>query len=453
MNKANSSHQLQEYVLAIFKKISVPKTYWVSYSGGVDSHLLLHLLASVKKQLSAPLKAVYVDHGLQSASKDWVNDCAAICETLSVPLSIITLNLDKNSKQSTEALAREARYTSISKLIGDDAMLLTGHHGDDQLETMLIQLFRGTGVAGLASMSLIRDLNKGLSNAQLVRPLLGIPQQQILDAANELKLTWVEDKTNQDRAFDRNLLRHEVIPIIKKRWPGILKTTERVANNMAEASELLNDLAQIDLKKHLCNTPYQLDITELKKLSKARQGNLIRLWIKSLDLIPPDHIHLQRILNEVIDARQDAKPEVDWSNTQIRRFSNHLYAMPALENPKNELMRWKGSELHLPPQLGMLKIKEGSYGIDKEQWQAAEVTVGFRVEGIVCTPAGRKGSRSFKSLCQDYGIPPWLRDKVPLIYLDGELTAVGDYFICEGFAARYNNEGIGVFWKRNEFLY
>lgn len=454
MTKASDSIQVAESCDRLITKVEqqlcrlpTPGCYWLAYSGGVDSQVLLHILG--QSNMTAKLRAIHVDHGLHPDADSWSRHCQASCEQLTIPISILKLDLDQNSKQSLEAQAREGRYTAMANLLGTNDMLLTAHHGDDQLETLLLQLLRGGGVRGLAAMPLTRQLAK----ANLIRPLLDVSRQEILQYADAAGLQWVEDSSNQDVSFDRNLLRHEVIPVVKKRWTSVLKTTARVTNNMADAMQLMDELAELDWQQNHTDNAFRLHIPDLQKLSPARQRNLVRHWLRANALTVPDSVHLQRIFDEVIQARQDASPEVIWQGTEVRRYDDSLYCMPLLASPEPGWSHdWSSVSLVLPAALGQLHIVDASAGIDKDIWDAAKVTVTFRFNGLSCTPAGRQGSRSFKRLCQDYGIPPWLRDRVPLIMLDGELAAVGDYLVCDKFVAKDRQAAVKINWQRPLFL-
>ena len=219
------------------------KTWCLAYSGGVDSQVLLHLLSALNKTHGLNIRAVYIDHGLQQASKQWQQHCAKSCESLSIPFQSIYVNAHAKG-ESPEAAARHARYGALAELISDDSCLLTAQHQDDQAETFLLQLFRGAGAAGLSAMPVYTKFSKGFH----LRPLLGISQKQILDYAEHHQLSWVEDPSNQDHQYDRNYLRHSLMPLLKQRWPAIDKTLSVAAQQQAENASLINQLAQHDRK-------------------------------------------------------------------------------------------------------------------------------------------------------------------------------------------------------------
>ena len=429
-------------LLSTLRTLPVPKAYRLALSGGLDSVVLLHALHDIAGELEAPLEVVHVNHGLHGDALEWENFCEELCASLDVPLTSLQLQLGPVSGFSLEALAREARYSIMAEEMAEGEMLLTAHHGDDQVETFLLQLFRGAGVKGLASMPVLREWNAGW----LVRPLLAFSRAELEDWARARRLSWREDPSNRETDIRRNYLRHEVIPQLKEQWPGLVATTTRSAGHCAEAARLLRQVAEDDLERLLDSArPWQLPLEGLAALSGERRKNLLRHWIDRHGLpVPPQKV-LARILWEVMPAREDALPQVDWEGGQLRRYRGRLYLMPSLPPVPDAtlILRWDGREpLALPAGLGRLCARESA------SWLQGGVTVMFRQEGMRCRPAGREGKRSFKRLCQDLHIPPWLRSRLPLLARDGRLLAVGDYCLC----APQSGE-MPLTWERSEWLY
>jgi len=420
-----------------------PSRYRVALSGGLDSTVLLHALAGLRDRLGIPVAAIHADHGLQAASAEWAGHCATLCETLDIPYDSIQLQLSPQRGESTEALARQARYAAFAASMVEGELLLSAQHQDDQAETLLLQLLRGAGVAGLAAMPALADLGPG----RLGRPLLAVSRAALEDYARQHDLHWIEDPSNQSLDFDRNYLRHEIMPRLKARWPAAAATLSRSAGHCADADRTLRAFAAEDLS--LCRlTPCRLLSQPLLQLPVERQANLLRAWIADAGLpVPPSH-KLGRVLDELIPARADAAPLVAWSGAELRRYRDELWLMPPLEPiAANWQQAWSGdAPLVLPADLGGLAVMPGPGGIAPDRWQAGEVRVAFRREGLSCTPAGRQGSRSLKKLFQDLDVPPWLRERVPLLFIDGELAAVGDYVVCAPFAAQ--GLGIQLHWQR-----
>jgi len=396
----------------------LPKIHniWIAYSGGVDSHVLLHLLA----QQQSALHAVHIHHGLQGQADDWAQHCAQVCQQLQVEFHLIHVNIDTDSGQSIEALARDARYQAIQNLMSENDIVLTAQHADDQAETLLLQLFRGAGVAGLAAMPHLIPFGQGW----LGRPFLECTRQHIVDYAQTRQLQWVEDDSNCDTRFDRNFLRHNIMPVLSQRWTHINQTLGRAAQNQAEANTLLQELAEQDLQ--ICRQTQGLNISTLQKFSVTRQRNVIRYWLKSKQFIMPSRLHLQQILTECIQAKPDAQPLIKWSNVEIRRYQNILFAMFALPaQPIEQVLDWDlQTDLDLP--LGQLQV------IISEQQNhpiQGSVQVRFRQGGEKLYLRGH--ARSVKKLLQQSCIAPWLRPFIPLIYIDDQLIAIPELGIDE----------------------
>jgi tRNA(Ile)-lysidine synthase len=428
-------------LLQILQGFPVPETYCVALSGGLDSVTLLHALHEIASDLDAPLEAVHVNHGLHGDALEWENFCEALCVSLDIPLISLQLELRPLRGLSLEALAREARYSIIAEQLAEGEMLLTAHHGDDQAETLLLQLLRGAGVPGLASMPLLREWKSGW----LARPLLNFSRDELEAWAGEHGLRWREDPSNLETDIRRNYLRHEVIPLLREQWPGLVTTLGRSARHCAEAGRILREAAEEDLMLILdLARPWQLPLQGLAVLSPERQKNLLRYWIGSRDLPLPAEKVLARVQCELMPAREDAVPQVDWEGGQLRRYRGQLYLMPPLPTAPDtdQVLEWDGRDrLQLPRGLGSLVPREPA------SWLQEGVLVRFRQEGMKCQPAGRDGERSFKRLCQDLHIPPWLRSRVPLLVRDGRLLAVADYCCCAPLSAENP-----VLWERAGWL-
>lgn len=429
-------------LLDTLQALPVPEQYWVAFSGGMDSVVLLHALSQVRSQLQAPLVAVHINHGLQAKALEWEKFCREICVRLDIPLTSLQLNLRPATGESLEAQARDARYAAIAARMKAGEMLLTAHHGDDQVETFLLQLLRGAGASGLASMPLVRQWQPGW----LARPLLEYSREELRDWAGQEHLQWQDDPSNERLNIRRNYLRHKVIPLLKDQWPGLISTSGRSARHCAEAAHLMREVGTADLS--LVGDegkPWQMLIEGLEVLSPQRQKNLLRYWIRHQGLPVPGHQILERMLSEVMTARQAGSPLLNWKSGEMRRYRGRLYLMPTLPAaPADDLrLHWDGTKpLELPEGLGCLKMS------NKVQWLADGVNVVFRSEGLKCRPGKSNTNRSFKRLCQDMSIPPWLRSRLPLVYRGDELLAVADYCMCQ---PEYGKNPF--VWERHEWLY
>nr|MDQ2696310.1 tRNA lysidine(34) synthetase TilS [Pseudomonadota bacterium] len=279
----------------------------VGYSGGVDSHVLLHILATHREALGGRrLAAVHVNHGLAAQAAVWEAHCAAVCRELGVALEVVRVDARPRPGESPEAAARRARYAAFAGLLRADTALLTAQHLDDQAETLLLQLLRGAGPRGLAAMPAAAPLGKG----RLLRPFLEIRRDAITAYAQDHGLTWVEDASNADTRLDRNYLRHQVMSVLRRRWPAAAQTLGRSARLCADAAALLDDLADADLARAAGGRPDKLQLEALQNLDPPRRRNALRRWFDVLDLPPPAAVHLRHILDDVIAAPRDRQGRV-----------------------------------------------------------------------------------------------------------------------------------------------
>jgi tRNA(Ile)-lysidine synthase len=418
--------------------------YCVAYSGGVDSHVLLHILASHRETLSAPLSAIHIDHQIQSQSGDWALHCKAVCEELQMPFSVLHVNGRARPGESPEAAARTARYRALAEWLPAGAALLTAQHQDDQAETLLLQLFRGAGPRGLAAMPGVTPLGQG----HLLRPFLDYRQADILDYARAHGLRWVEDPTNTDTRYDRNLLRQRLLPQLREHWPGLTQVLARAASLQADQAELAAVLAAQDLTTCLDAEQMNcLSATRLRSLSAARQRNVLRHWIETSGFKLPSLDVLKRVEREVLPAREDATPLVHWTGTELRRYRQTLYVMAPLETADVSIrLPWDGMQaLNIADgTLSSKQVTGTGLRIDKN----AKLEIGFRQGGEVVQPAGRAGHHTLKKLFQEWSIPDWERSRIPLVYQDNEIIAVAGQCICEGHAVAENEPGRQLIWSR-----
>ena len=406
----------------------------VAYSGGMDSHVLLHLLCSLRDsgEFNGEVRAVHVHHGMNADADNWASHCEKTCKALSVSLKTISVSVEQSGKGIEDA-AREARFEAFEQSLEEGEYLLTAHHLDDQMETMLFRLMRGTGLRGLAGIRQQRPIGKG----KLIRPLVGISREDLKTYADQAQLKWVEDVSNTDTALDRNFLRQVVLPQLEERWPGYRKNWLRLAHLAEESQQLQLELGLQDLTT-VQEKAYRISIPALLNYSPIRQRNILRSWFlhhESVNAIPaPDYYVGEKILSELIPAADDAMPVVSWkkgeTKAEVRRFADRIYLrVVAPEVDKTDSLTWKPTlDLELPCHMGTLALKETEN--EGFAFPAGILEINFRKGGEKAKPSGRK-TRSLKKTLQDYHVPPWLRDKVPLIYQAGELMAVGDLFICE----------------------
>ena len=388
----------------------------------MDSHVLLHLLAELNAANKiAPVRAIYIDHGLQTIAATWGQHCEKITQELSIPYHCIALNLSANKGESIEALARQARYQAFSEQIQTNEILLTAHHQNDQAETVLLQLLRGSGVDGLAAMPMIKTFQQG----QLLRPLLVYSRPELEAYAKQQQLHYIDDPSNTNTDFDRNLLRQDILPLLQKRWKGVIGNLSRVASLQAETKTLLAEYTQIDLQQVQGNNSTTLKISALCLFSSIKQKAIIRLWLQQLQIRMPSAIKLQHILSDVLHAKQDAMPCVHWDKVELRRYQDHIYVMPRLQ-PHNtqQIIAWQDTD-------NDLWIDSLQYALSstllKQQLQyrpVGEITVRFRQGGERILLQGHKSHTSLKKIFYNARYPYWERDRIPLIYLNNTLIMV-----------------------------
>ena len=419
---AFNAEQLRPYLPAAKSTSTV---WWIGFSGGLDSTVLLHAL--VQLGLPVQLRALHINHQISPHADHWQEQCADVCAHLSIPFHAEKVSVE-NSGKGIEDAARSARYAVFEKYLTAEDLLFTAHHANDQAETLLLRLMRGTGPRGLAAMAAQRVLGESV----LVRPLLHFSRAELEAYAQRYQLTWVNDESNSDDDYDRNFLRNQVMPLLHERWPEFKRKWQQTAELCAQQELLLEDVAQEDLQRvsPLAERVGQsIDLRVLLSLSAVRRQNLLRFWLRSLNYATPEQLHWQQIEQQLFCGREDAQARVAWANVALQRYRHRLYVLPALL-PTMEL-RYVASSDNKKTRL---------------KADLPELRIEFRRGGERCKPAGRAHSQTLKKLLQEYELEPWLRDSVPLVFSGGELVAVGDLWICAGFVAPQNEVGCELVW-------
>jgi tRNA(Ile)-lysidine synthase len=424
--------------------------YWIAYSGGLDSQVLLHLCAELKATPpDLKFAAAHVHHGLQAAAEGWAEFCEANCRTLGIPFRLLRVNATAKPGDSPEEAARNARYDALRALLRDGEVLLTAQHRDDQAETLLLQLLRGAGIAGLAAMPERAAFGLGF----LLRPLLSFSRRQLREYAQARGLTWIEDPSNRDLSYDRNFIRHEIIPLLEKRWPATKDAFARTAQHCAEAQLLLSSLADDLLKSVIHPQRNTLLLDRLGAYSEPDRHLILREWLRSRGFRMPSTRIIDRALNETLSAKPDRNPAIRWSEGEIRRYRGELFLMPA-SSPfhSNDIIPWDGiAILHLPDGNGELSaILEKRAGISAVAWRSGKITVRYRQGGESLRLPGREGAHDLKKLFQEAGIPPWIRERMPLIYIGDELAAVAGWWVSDAYAGAPNDVNIVIRWDAPE---
>ena len=404
----------------------------VAYSGGLDSHVLLHALSSLRNNgFKNEILAVHIDHGLQDECAQWAQHCKAVADQLTISIQCQQVVVDQKKGLGLEAAARDVRYAALASHLSPQDVLLTAHHENDQAETLVLQLLRGAGPKGLAAMPVKKSFARGWH----MRPLLSASKQHFLRYAQQNNLTWIEDPSNQLDDFDRNFWRNKVSPVIQQRWPSHVKTLCRAARLQAETANLLDEFASEDLTRVGNSQRNTMVLERLAGLSEARIKNCLRYWLKQSGLSVPSEIKLKTLCQQMLTAKQDAQPCVTWSGGEVRRYQGELYAMaPLLDFDHKQVVMWADTSKPL-----VITGLNKALSIDQLALkgllipEGALVSIRFRQGGEVIKLAGSAHQKSLKKLCQEWAIPSWERARVPLLYVGDELAAIDDIAIAENF--------------------
>ena len=387
--------------------------FYVAYSGGVDSTALLSLMCQLRKQFDFELTALHANHQLNSNSTDWEFHCQQVCDSLDVPLISCSLNLVSSSEQS----ARSARYNWFSDTIKKGSILLTGHHRQDRVETLLFNLFRGSGSQGLSSMRAERPFN----GSALMRPLIHTAREDLISYVNQQKLAWVEDPSNKNNGYSRNHIRNVIVPTLQDFRPDAVQNIARAAWNLEQENNLLREVAISDLvevreePRHPIDKSYGLCFEDFKSLSLNRQSNLVRFWLQSLHL----HIPSQRLLMQLLEAfitPQSSTTVLQESGVQFRFYKGFMYVMPAIEETDLDMsIHW--SNVYEPIDLFEKEVRVGSTRKLRDLYDSSDqndVRVTSR-KGLNNPKALQGHSLNLKKWLQDIGVPPWRRSSLPIL--------------------------------------
>lgn len=391
-------------------------SFLVALSGGADSVALLHALC---EQVSRDkVQAIYIDHQLQDVSVEWADFNQKFCHALGVKFHTLSVNVGKSA--SIEAEARHARYQALAKELKPLQYLLTGHHQDDQAETLLLQLFRGAGPKGLSAMPVLTDFAEGFH----ARPLLNVCKDDILQYCKKHDLAFVEDPSNQDLKHRRNFLRHQVMPLLEEEWPQVKSTLARVSELQADAQSIVHGVAAEDFTN--CSNGTGLSLDELSKLPKARQGQVLRYWLESLQQEMPSQKVLGELLEQMLNSESSAQPSIEFSKGAIKRSQGYLVWVPK-NNTQSETFdiqptSWDGmSDLLLSESL---TITRQWLEVNHPELQGKPLIVKSRQGGERFRKKNAKHSTSLKNYFQEHGVPSWQREQVVLILLDDEVRAI-----------------------------
>jgi len=434
----------------------------VGLSGGVDSVVLLDCLKRVARRLRVRVSALHVNHQLSPNARQWSAFCRRLCRARGIPFAGVKVEVPRGD--SLEAAARAARYAVFERQAADYVVL--AHHQDDQVETLLLQLLRGAGVKGLAAMPFLRKEGRGsrvegttlatrLSSPDtrhpspgILRPLLEVTRAEILDYAKRRGLKWVEDESNQEIYYQRNFLRREVLPIIARRFPAYRSTIARAARHLAEAAQLLDELAASDAAGHVESGA--LAVEALRRLPPARARNLLRYFLGSCGVAMPGAERLDEALRQALTAKQDARVSVQLGDFTVRRHAGRLHVVRASGAPPARYeKRWRGEkEITLPELGGVLAFARArGQGISLARLRGRAVTIRVRRGGERLQPDCRRPRRSLKNLLQEARIPPWQRERLPLIFCEDELVWVPGVGVGCAFQASRREPALRPAWN------
>lgn len=439
---------ISEKLLSYQQANPTVKRWVVAYSGGVDSTVLLHTIHQVNQQLSKPcaVVAVHINHQLSPSSSAWQYHCEQFSQTLNIDFYTQSVEV-KNTGQGVEAAARYARYAIFESFLEEGDCLLLGQHQQDQAETLLLRLLRGAGVRGLSAMSSQRRLG----DHDLLRPLLSVDKKVLVDYANENQLSWVEDESNIQDTYDRNFLRQHIFPRLQERWATVNQQLSDTTLRMQQADALLTEVAQDDFKtlyKREERWGTSIDFSKIATLSVARRNNVLRYWCEQYDFPVLEESHLEQIQQQFfVGSALLSSACVSWKGCELRQFNGRLYMMASLPifSDSKKVMQWAvdtSLSMGAPGELEIKENREEGLLLPKLNYE-----VRWRQGGERCTPVGRQHSQTVKKLLQEYGLEAWLRDRIPLLYCDNELAAVGDLWVNKGFSPKAGQHAIRFSWK------
>ena len=464
-------------------------------SGGLDSTVLLSLLVKLRDggELTAPLRAIHINHQLLPAADRFQTHCQKICDKQQVPLTVIPVQVDVGGPAGPEGEARAARYDAFLDELQADEILLQAHHRDDLMETFLLRLMRGAGPRGLSAIPPLRRLGKGW----LARPLLHADRSAILRNAEAAGLDWVEDPSNTDTALDRNYCRHTVLPAIAERWPTYRDSWEKTLTLITEAETLLQTLAEQDLRQAMQSDPYRLGVGDaeaaqrdnnhlgggeadanqdgrnrlgngeaeaeqgggtypplplppIRTLTPARQRNALRLFLRQAGLPDPSWHQLQQLVDNIIPATPQSHPEFILGGRKFQAYRDHLHIIPPLPPlPPSDTAApvWQPdqSPIFPLPDNGHLKATPVT-GKGLARTPDARFTIAYRSNGETCKLTGRP-TKTLKQILQESGLPPWLRPRLPLLYQGDRLICIPNIGPAEAAAAAPHQPGWLVEWQ------
>lgn len=429
-----------ERLFAALQDLPETPRWWVAFSGGADSTALLHAMSQLRGRLRPDLRAVHIDHGLHRESEQWRSQCELFCQSRAIPIHTERVSVPGATGAGLEAEARRQRYAAAERLLGPGETLLTAHHADDQAETLLLNLMRGSGPDGLAGMPRVRPLGRGL----LARPLLDFSGASLRSYLQEAGISWIEDSSNLDESRDRNFVRARLIPMLERRWPGARNNLATSARYCREASEFVGLAAHRILERCLPVEPV-LTLSCLPGEDRHAHGGgltrlLVRHWLRLNQAPPLPARRLEELLRQVAGDGEDRQVAVHWDGWVIYHHRGSLWLHQETRIQTCPDVHWDTRKpLDLGPVLGTLRLQgEGDL--------TAPLRVRSRQPGdrLECLPGGR--TRAIKDLLREAGVPPWLRASVPLLEEHGKIVAAAGCAIARPFGKRLLDQRMSLRW-------
>ena len=416
-----------------------PARYIIAFSGGLDSSVLLHNIVHLKEK--KPIIAIHVNHQISEYSEEWENYCRDVAKSYGVDIFVERVTIDRNSPDGIECEMRNKRYEAIRKYIQKDDCLMTGHHRDDQAETLLLSMLRGSSEDGLLGIKPIQNFYEAL----LLRPLLNFSRKDLQVYAEQNDLKWIEDPSNKDNSIDRNFLRNDILPRLENRWMSIDKRFFKVTRLALESSERSNDLAKIDL--NTLGDIDRIDADGFSVLSQNRRRNLLRYILKRRGIERPTFNQMMdgiKILSSLTKNKKNN--HLEWPGIDIYHYDKKLFFVEQSEyiKTKQKIKIFPDKILELDGNMGKLTLSPANKGNISPEIAKLGLDVTYRKGGEKIKPIGRKFTHKLKNLFQEKKIYPWMRGKIPILKYNNELVCVGDLWVAEKF---HKQNGYSLIWS------
>ncbi len=451
-SKSSSAQGVEATVSAALRPVLFPRARLVlALSGGIDSVVLLQVLHRLCLPLDFHLSCVHVNHNISPNAQLWAAFCARLCRRRKITLVAHEVDIKPFRSEGLEAAARRARYQVYARL-GEADFVVLAQHLDDQAETLLLQLLRGAGVRGGAAMPLIRQQHRGALHGAaapaILRPMLALARAQIEAYARVNKLKWVDDESNADTRRERNFLRHRVLPVLEQGFPAYRTTLARAARHLAEASLVLDQQAKADAKRAVKGNSVAL--AALRRMGEIRAKNLLRWLLLRRGMAAPEAERLQEGLRQLFEAGDDAAVRVVLGAIELRRYGGSAYLLPALPCPPEGFRRaWDGRRAWPLPELGGILhfARKQGVGIACARVRAQDLELRLRQGGEKLRLHAQGHTRSLKNLLQEAHLPPWERERLPLLYCAGTLVAVPGLGVASAWKAGSSEPGWQISWR------